>query len=738
MGTDSLELSRSRLNCWKIQSADRLSVDGSQLSVEGFETEDWYQTHVPSTVLAALVEAGEYEDPYFGENLKEIAAERFEQSWWYRNEFVVNDVQANATTLLEFDGINYAANIWLNGRLVADCAQVRGAFRRFSFDISDFVQEGSNALAVELMPPKPGDFSTGFVDWNPPAPDRNMGIFRPVTLHNCGNVSIRNPFVRTDLDTDTLERASLTVGAELTNLCEKPVTGVLVGEVDSIAFEKTVRLAAGEQKVVEFTPDQHKDLQIDQPRIWWTHDLGESHLYELSLEFLIADVTCDRCRTKFGIRRVEDYFNEQGHRGFRINGKQVLIRAGGWTDDLFLADTPQKTETQIQYVKHMNLNCIRLEGIWGEDHTLYDLCDRYGILMMVGWSCHWEHEQYLGKPVDERFGGVASSEDIDLIARSWEDQVLWLRNHPSILVWAVGSDKIVHPDLERRYIDTFARCDPTRPYLASTGGVGSEQAIIGSEVIESDVSGPTGVKMLGPYAYTPPVYWFEDTRRGGAYGFNTETGPGVQVPVLETLKKMIPADELWPIGPCWDFHCGLNEFSHTRRFCQALENRYGPVDSLEQFAYRAQVLNYELIRPMFEAFRANKANATGVVQWMLNAAWPKLYWQLYDWYLAPTGAFYGTRKACQPFQLIYNYSSRTVFFVNDTRQPGENLRAEVRIFDLDAKEVFCRSLHVNGQPLSSQELLELTDLGDISTTYFLDLRLLDSDRRQIASNFYWL
>jgi exo-1,4-beta-D-glucosaminidase len=216
--------------------------------------------------------------------------------------------------------------------------------------------------------------------------------------------------VRTDLDTDTLERASLTVGAELTNLCEKPVTGVLVGEVDSIAFEKTVRLAAGEQKVVEFTPDQHKDLQIDQPRIWWTHDLGESHLYELSLEFLIADVTCDRCRTKFGIRRVEDYFNEQGHRGFRINGKQVLIRAGGWTDDLFLADTPQKTETQIQYVKHMNLNCIRLEGIWGEDHTLYDLCDRYGILMMVGWSCHWGGRRELGGYRSDRaqLGGSGS------------------------------------------------------------------------------------------------------------------------------------------------------------------------------------------------------------------------------------------------------------------------------------------------------------------------------------------
>jgi len=738
MGNDSSELSRSRLNCWKIQSADRLSVDGSQISVAGFKTEDWYQTNVPSTVLATLVDAGEHEDPYFGENLKEIAAGRFEQSWWYRNEFDLTKAQANATTLLEFDGINYAANIWLNGRLVADSARVCGAFRRFSFDISDCVQEESNALAVEVIPPKPGDFSTGFVDWNPPAPDRNMGIFRPVTMRHCRDVSIENPFVQTDLDTETLEKASLTVSAELTNHCDKPVNGVLAGKVDSIAFEKTVTLAAGQRKVIEFTAKEHKDLQIDQPRVWWPHDLGEPELYGLSLEFLVGDVICDRCQTRFGIRRVEDYFNEQGHRGFKINGKQVLIRSGGWTDDLFLADTPEKIEAQIQYVKHMNLNCIRLEGIWGKDHTMYELCDSYGILMMVGWSCHWEHDHYVDKSVDERFGGVASPTDIDLIAHSWEDQVLWLRNHPSIFVWAVASDKIPHPDLERRYIDTFARCDPTRPYLASTGGVGSEQAIIGSQRIVSDISGPTGVKMLGPYAYTPPVYWYADTTRGGAYGFNTETGPGVQVPVLETLKKMIPADSLWPIGPCWDFHCGLNEFSHTDRFCRALENRYGPVDGLEQFAYRAQVLNYELIRPMFEAFRANKPNATGVVQWMLNAAWPKLYWQLYDWHLAPTGAFYGARKACEPFQLIYDYSSRGVFFVNDTQQSGENLLAEVRVFDLDAKEVLHKRLPLNGGPLSSQKLFTLPHLRDISTTYFLDLRLFDSDLTQIASNFYWL
>jgi exo-1,4-beta-D-glucosaminidase len=729
---------RTFLNCWKIQSEDRLTANGSQISMPGFNVEGWYKSQVPSTVLAALVEAGEYVDPYFGKNLNDIPKKRFEQPWWYRNEFDLNDFNANEIILLKFDGINYAANIWLNGRLIADSKEVHGAYRRFSFDVSEYVKKGRNVLTVQVIPPKPGDFSTGFVDWNPPAPDRNMGIFRPVTLCRCGGVSIENPFVRTDLDVKTLERASVIVSAELYNHSGKTLTGILKGRIDSVCFEESVTLAAGQQKVIEFTPEQYKDLLFHKPGLWWPHDLGEPNLYELHFEFRIDEAVSDAYRTTFGIRRVEGYFNEEGHRGFKINGKEILIKAGGWTDDMLLADTPEKLEAQIRYVKHMNLNCIRLEGIWGKDHTLYDLCDRYGILIMAGWSCHWEHEQYLGKPVNERFGGITTPEDIDLIAKCWNDQVLRLRNHPSIFVWAVGSDKVPHPDLEKRYKETFDRNDPARPYFSSTGGVGSEQAIIGSEVIVSDISGPTGVKMLGPYAYTPPVYWYEDTKRGGAYGFNTETGPGAQVPVLETLKKMIPGEELWPVGDCWNFHCGLNEFSNLDRFRQALENRYGPVTTVSQFAYRAQIMNYELIRPMFEAFRVNRPKATGVVQWMLNAAWPKLYWQLYDWYLAPTGAFYGTKKACRPCQLIYNYSSHAVLLANDTQQSLKKSFAEIRVLDLKANEILHEKLNVDGKPESMQELLTLPDLPGITGTYFLDLRLFDSDAAQIASNFYWL
>ncbi len=738
MRTGPADLFCTFLQSWKIQSRDKLSAGGDAISTTEFHTNTWYDARTPSTVLASLVDRGQYEDLYFGMNLKNVPKERFQQPWWYRTEFVLKGDNAEAVTLLEFDGINYAANIWLNGRKIAGTKQVYGAFRRFRFNVSEFVKKGGNVLAVEVVPPGPGDFSTGFVDWNPPPPDRNMGIFRPVRLHHCKNVSIDNPFIKTDLDAQKLDSADLTVSAELTNHSDRSVTGVLAGSIEAVNFQKSVTLEAGEQKTVTFTPEHYKDLVINRPRLWWPYEIGDPNLYNLRLEFVRDGDICDECHTTFGIRRVEDYFNRQGHRGYKINGKKVLIKSAGWTDDMLLADTPEKLEAQIQYVRHMNLNCIRLEGIWGKDHTLYDLCDRYGILMMVGWSCHWEHEQYLGKPVHERFGGIASPEDIDLIAQSFCDQVTWLRNHPGIFVWAVGSDKIPHPLLERRYIATLEKYDPGRPYMASAGGVGSQQAIIGSEVIVSDISGPTGVKMLGPYAYTPPVYWYQDKKRGGAYGFNTETGPGAQVPVLQSLKKMIPAGHLWPIDEYWDFHCGLNEFSHLDRFCKALEKRYGPVDNIEQFDRKAQVMNYELIRPMFEAFRANSGIATGLVQWMLNAAWPKMYWQLYDWYLNPNGAFYGTKKACEPLQLIYNYSSRSVFLVNSTRQSSVNLIAEIRIFDLHSNEIFNNRQTVCTEPLSSIEILTLPDFPNITQTYFLDMRLIEKEGSQTASNFYWL
>jgi len=826
------EYRRELSDAWRIRACAEVDVPGDEVSLPGFDTWDWVPAAVPGTVLAALVAAGEYEDPYFGMNLKKIPRGPFEQAWWYRTEFTLSEMQVGKTVLLEFDGINYAANIWLNGRRIAAAEGAKGAFRRFRYDTSGVVTPGVNVLAVEVVPPKPGDFTIGFVDWNPPAPDRNMGLFRPVRLRFCDGVSIENPFVQTRLNLDTLAEAHLTITADVVNRSDHAVTGTLEGRIEGIHFTREVHLQAREKKTVTFTADEYPQLHIANPRVWWPHDLGTPELYQLELRgcvmrstgilpvsptgvspveedrlqgqdgpathgqdahattnqrlthplrFVAGSQVSDVASVRFGIREVADYWTAEGHRGFKVNGREVLIKGAGWTDDLLLADTRDTIDAELRYVRHMNLNCIRCENIWGKGETLYDLCDEYGILMMVGWSCQWEHEQYLGKPVDERYGGVVSPEDIELVSQSWQDQLLWLRNHPSIYVWAVASDKTCAPDLERRYIEIFHKYDPTRPYLASTGGVGSEQAIVTKERIVSEISGCSGVKMLGPYEYTPPVYWYTDTRRGGAYGFNTETSPGAVVPTLESLKKMLPPEHLWPIDEYWHFHCGLNEFTTLDQYENGLTKRYGEAKTVEEFARKAQALNYELMRPMFEAFRVHRGRATGVIQWMLNAAWPKMWWQLYDWYLMPTGAFYGARKACQPLQLIYNYGDHSICLVNDSlvaqRSPrsagwrGEGVpplrpwagkgkeqgqdalatgvgsahptgvTAEIRVYDIESRLFFAEYIPIQpaGDAVETQHLASLPPrFENATTTYFLSLRLLDAAGATVADNFYWL
>jgi exo-1,4-beta-D-glucosaminidase len=727
-----------KLSDWKLCSSEKLNYSGVEISAPNVNLNDWYSAIVPSTVLSTLVENGVYKDPYFGKNLNEIPTDQFQSPWWYRTEFELSAKEVHKIIQVSFDGINYKANIWLNGILISDTKTVNGAFRRYIFNISKAVISGKNILAVEVIPPKAGDFSIGFVDWNPNPPDNNVGIFREVTVHSNSGVSIQNPFVESRVDLESLDSAELKITADLINHKDRPVSGMLKGEIENIEFFKSISLEARENITIEFASEEFLQLNIENPRLWWPNNLGDPNLYKLHLSFIENHEILDTVNTSFGIREVEDYINEGGHRGFKINGHKVLIRGAGWTDDLLLQDIYKSLKAQIEFVKDMNLNCIRLEGFWGKDHKLYDLCDENGILIMVGWSCHWEHEEYLGKPIDVRYGGVIEPDEIELISQSWEDQLLWLRNHPAIFVWTVGSDMLPHPDLEQRYIDTFKKYDNTRPYLNSTGGVGSEQGIITSTEIISEISGSSRVKMLGPYAYTPPIYWFTNKNLGGAYGFNTETCPGANVPPIESIKKMIPENHLWPIDDYWNFHCGKNSFSHIDRIQVAIEKRYGKATGVEDFAQKNQMLNYELMRPMFEAFQANKKNATGIIQWMLNSAWPELYWQLYDTYLRANGAYYGAKKANEPIHLLYNYGDNSIYKVNDTFENIEKYRAQIRILDINSKIIYKNEIDLDIEAESSSILLTLPTIPNLTKTYFLDLRIIDNSDVEVGNNFYWL
>ncbi|WP_372931793.1 glycoside hydrolase family 2 protein [Mariniphaga sediminis] len=726
---------------WKMQSSEKISeTDETLISQNNFSTAEWLEAVVPGTVLGSMATHGVIEDPYFGINMQQVDKEQFKKPWWYRTTFRINSTDLDKNISLRFNGINYRADLWINGKKVAGKNEFAGTFRMFTFNINKWVKEGQNTIALKIWQHADGEYSIGFVDWNPLPRDRNMGIFREVFLEINSGIKIRSPFVWSKVNTETLKDADLFVQAEVENNTKNVVEGILRADFELGVVEKKVKIAPGEILSCRFTPEEFSQLSVKDVKLWWPNGMGDPNLYPLKVEFLSEGKTLDRVENNYGIREIDSYLDENKNRAFTINGKFVLIKGGGWVDDLLLQDTRESIEAQMKYIRHMNLNAIRCEGFWGKDQTLYDLCDEYGILVMIGWNCHWEWEEYLLKPTHEKYGGAVSEEDKNLMAAYWKDQMLWLRNHPGIFVWMLGSDKLPAPDLERKYIELFEKYDPSRPYITSAGGAGTEDNNIVAEVpLVSDISGPTGMKMLGPYAYTPPVYWFTDTQLGGGYGFNTETCPGPNIMPLASLKKMLPEESLWPIDTTyWEYHTGRNAFKTLSRFRKALDERYGKSNSVEEFAFKSQVSNYELMRPMFEAFVAHKPKSTGLIQWMLNSAWPELYWQLYDTYLQPNGSFYGVRKACHPIHAIYRYGFHDIYLANEDLQDAENVTVIIRAFDIHSKEIFTDSWTGNIATNTSKFIYKLPEINGLTSVWFLDLRVLDENNNEVDNNIYWL
>jgi exo-1,4-beta-D-glucosaminidase len=714
----SLSLSEN----WEIAPSSKVGEPGNVVSKNNFSATGWYNATVPSTIMGNLSSRKEYSTLFIGDNYFKTDKKLFDQPWWYRTSFNLNELKNGNAFLLQFDGISYCANIWLNGNSVASKDQAFGTYRRFEFDISKLVKKGQNTLAIEIFHQQPGDFGLGFVDWNPKPLDANMGLWRGVTIQSVDRLQLKNCFVRCKLNTATLNEAWLTVGVPIKNFTHDRIEGKIQLSFDGIKMNYPVTLLPGETKEVVLTSNELEPLHLKNPKLWWCNGLGEPNLYNLKIKFIEKDEIRSSENVTFGVRQIESYFNMEGHRGFKLNGKEILIKGAGWTDDIFLRNKPTDNEIQVQYVKDMGLNTIRLEGFWGNSQNLYDLCDKYGILIMAGWSCQWEWDDYLGKHCDN-FGGITTDSDINLVSQYMRDQVTWLRNHPSVFVWMVGSDMIPRPAMEKEYCQIFSELDD-RPWVSA------------ASTRKSDLTGPTGVKMNGPYEYVGPSYWYLDKNNGGAFGFNTETGPGPLLPVSESVEKIIPADKRWPLNNVWDKHCtvsgaGMNSLKLQEEIITA---QYGAPQGFDDFVLKCHLSNYEAIRAMFEAFRANRPNSTGIIQWMLNSAWPSFYWQLYDYYLVPSPAYYAVKKALQPVQLIYDYGNRSILFSNETLDPLKEAKAEIKVYDINSKLLFSKNLEISSITNTSEKILTLPDFKQLT---FLKTVITTIDGKKY-DNFYWL
>jgi exo-1,4-beta-D-glucosaminidase len=313
-----------------------------------------------------------------------------------------------------------------------------------------------------------------------------------------------------------------------------------------------------------------------------------------------------------------------------------------------------------------------------------------------------------------------------IAAASLTDQITRLRSHPSVFVWIYGSDNPPPPDIENMYLAILKSLQWPNPTVSSASETPTK------------VTGASGVKMTGPYEYVPPVYWLTDTQAGGAFGYNTETSPGPAIPTKESLAKFIPKDHLWPIGEYWNFHAGGERFTTVDVFNDGLNRRYGPATSLDEYERKAQASAYDNERSMFEAYGRNKYVATGVIQWMLNNAWPSLIWHLYDYYLVPGGGYFGTKKAQEIIHVQYDYNSNSVSVVNGTYAPLKSLKVTAKLFNSDSKEAGTQDATLDIDADASAKALDLPKPAGLTTTYFLKLQLHDSAGKLISDNFYWL
>jgi hypothetical protein len=744
---------------WLLQSSVLVPEDGAHVSTAEFKPQGWFKTGMPSTVLSALVKNGVYPDPRTGMNsfLIPDSSDEFNRKhdlakyshlpgkrnpwrdpYWYRTEFTLPASEPGRRLWLTFKGINYRAEVWLNGKQVADRKTMVGMFQRFRFDITDFARPGANALAAKIHPvDHPGEpdtqlkplgpsrtyvkkeiqkdvtyaVSVGY-DCMPPIPDRNMGIWQDVFLEWTGPVDIRDPFVATDLPLPDTSRATLAVSAELVNASASPVRGVLRGRIagTGVGFEQPVELAPNETKLVSVEPKP----VMQQPRLWWPKNYGEQHLYELKLEFAGTERTIP-----FGVRTVGRELHKLGdHYGLRvlINGQKVFSQ-GGWLQPELLFDMPpRRMETEVRYLTEANLNTVTFEDLPVPTDEFLDACDRHGLMYWMSfYGTYWVLPE-TNWPLDH-----------ELLARCGADVLKRHRNHPSVVLYSCVGEGMPSEDIYRRWRKDVLALDRTRLFIPTI------DVRVKAPWIEPDL--PTGLHDAVTFWEISPPGYYQRVRAGKKWMFNTETSIA-SLPPVNNLRKFIP-DALESSGPdpVWAHH---DASQYIKDFDPAIRLFYGPPHSMVDYCWKAQLLSAERHRAWSEAVNHRMWDITsGVWQWKLNSCWPSVGWQIYDWYLKAMPSSYYYKSAFEPLHVQLSPLDGTVTIVNRRLQRAANLEARASVYDSRMKLRWKKRAAASIGANTYRDVFAIPPLADPTPVYFVKL-WLSQDGKPASENFYWL
>jgi mannosylglycoprotein endo-beta-mannosidase len=731
---------------WKAKRASEVMIDGTVITDSNFKPEGWIDAVVPGTILTTLLHNNLIPDPFFGMNNNLIPdvydAGRDYYTYWFYNEFKTPEINDGQEVWLSFRGINYFADIFINGRRVNTDTH-EGMYLREKYLITSYLNKGQvNRLAVWVAPPDPagqayagqgGDgtigrsvtmqFTAGW-DWICPIRDRNTGIWDKVNLEVTGSVDIRNPFVRTRVSGvrttgSKQEPAFVQPSAELKNVSDKVVKGTLTAELGKDRFSSTVTLAPNEEKEVSI-----QEFKIINPLLWWPNGMGEQPLYTMKFEFTPEGGTIsDRELTTFGIRETKQYFDEKiKARTFLVNGQKVFIKGGNWiASDALMRLSKERYDAEVRLHAGMHMNMIR---VWGggltERPEFYDACDKYGVLvwqdLWISGDCNGEWPDPAKKESQAR--RKAYPDKHSLFLESVADQVKMLRNHPSLYLWC-GSNETLPPadilqSIENKILPSL---DPGRFFLPYST----------SPVLMTNTIGGVGD---GPYGIREPESIFTEH----SFPFNPETG-SIGIPNYDGLQKIIPEDEMIPPkgyreSQSWNYHkyLPLNDFP----------DRYGKVTDIRDFCRKAQIVSYEQYRALQEAYNYKMWDwYTGMLVWKNQNPWTALRGFFYDYYLDYAGGYFGYKHGAEPVHIQLNLNDSVVCVLNQTAADVRSAKASIQLFDIHGHIISEKSREVSINAGEVKNLEKVLLPASPEQAFFLRLTLTGAAGR-IDENLYWL
>jgi len=732
---------------WKMIKAGDATDPGEKISLSNYATANWMPAIVPGTVLNSLVYNQKYPEPYYGINNKiesklipDISETgRDFYTYWFRTDFTVPQSFKGKTVWLQLDGINYRAEVWVNGNLLST---INGMFIQDYIDVTDFVKVGEkNGLAIKVYPvdvpgsakPKSwgaaGEFHNGgngniglnttmlmTVGWDftfmDGIRDRNTGIWKNISLYATGRVALRHPFVKSELRKPDYDQARETVSVEIINpstsnrVVSCKVKGEIVGE--NITFEKTFRLMRGEEKTATFSPAEFPQLIINSPKLWWPVNKGPQNLYDLKLTVSVDGKDCDSVKTRFGIREiVSDRKTPDKSRVFYVNGKRLFIRGTNWIPEAMLRTSNERTYAELRYSRQSGVNLLRM---WGggiaESDYFFQLCDELGLLV---WQEFW------------MTGDTRHPHDKGLYMSNVESTVKRIRNHPSLAYYVASNESTEvtgTPEL-------LNKLDGTRGFQ-----------------MQSECE---GVHDGSPYKQVNPMQHYENTaspRGSRVDGFNPEYGAPT-LPTVEILREMMDEKDLWPINKeVWDYLDG-NGFHLMSTMYTDLVNNYGKSSSIDEFAQKGQLLGAINSKSIWEVWNYNKLDygdrfCSGLLFWYHNCSMPQVASRMWDWSLEPTASLYHTANSLEPLHAQFDYLKNTVSVVNDYYREFKDYKVIAQVYDIDSKKVFEESAVVN---LPSDgvvnDALTIRFPENISQVHFIKLILKDEKGKDVSSNFYW-